>query len=143
VLTPFARNELERDPRCTREFNHKISCARVVVEWAFGRLKSRFPALKRLGAAHDIKDIYRAIEAMMILHNLCFDLGDIPEYSRARLDDEGGGGAAHNEVEDDLEEEEDDDELEHHEVGGNDADLLRAGRAFRERCMDKICPLFD
>ncbi|KAF8593744.1 hypothetical protein BDV93DRAFT_412655, partial [Ceratobasidium sp. AG-I] len=67
------------DGRRRRAFNLQFSRGRIVVEWAFGHLKARFPALKRLGAVRDMGDIYRAIEAMMIVHNMCFQLGDAPD----------------------------------------------------------------
>ncbi|KAF8608129.1 hypothetical protein BDV93DRAFT_403583, partial [Ceratobasidium sp. AG-I] len=76
VLIPYKRNELKIDGRRRRNFNYKFSRARIVVEWTFGRLKARFPALRKLGAARDMNDIYRAIEAMMILHNICQLFGD-------------------------------------------------------------------
>jgi hypothetical protein len=59
-----------------------------VVMWAFGRLKSRFPALKKMGAVSDIKDMYRAVQAMMVVHNLCYDLGDRPDGLCAYFDDD-------------------------------------------------------
>jgi hypothetical protein len=136
VLIPFAKNELQVDRRRRREFNRKISRARIVVEWAFGRLKWRFPALTKLGAVHDINDTYRTIEALMIVHNMCFDHGDAPEYSRARPD---GGDAGIADDVDDLDYD-DDTEDDRREGEGENGGLLRAGRAFRERCMDIICP---
>ncbi|KAG8724110.1 hypothetical protein FRC12_024366 [Ceratobasidium sp. 428] len=67
-----------------------------------------------------MEDIYRSIEALMILHNLCIDHGDTPEYRRARPD-------AEDVPQDDPDSEEnmDDDEegLNHDEEGG----ALQAG----------------
>jgi hypothetical protein len=134
VLIPFARNELRVDGRRRRDFNYKISRARIVVEWVFGRLKARFPALKRLGAVRDMKNIYRAIEAMMIVHNMCHELGDAPTGLRVQLD-----------ADDDLAEADRDDQEsdndEHHNVDQEDMDSLCQGRAFRERCVALLCPL--
>ncbi|KAG9090217.1 hypothetical protein FS749_000734 [Ceratobasidium sp. UAMH 11750] len=134
VLIPFARNELNVDGRRRREFNRKISKARIVVEWAFGRLKARFPALKKLGAVRNMRDIYRAIEAMMVVHNLCHQLGDSPNDFRAQHDDgEYPGG-----LDDNLD---DDDELGEIDERNMGAGALNAGREFRRQCVDIICPL--
>ncbi|QRV93585.1 DDE superfamily endonuclease [Ceratobasidium sp. AG-Ba] len=131
VLIPYARNELGADDR-RRRFNNQISKARVVVEWAFGRLKARFPALRRLGAVRNMKDIYRAIEATMVLHNMCYQLGDSPN---------GFQNPPENDREDDIEEDEEGgqepwvdnalDDLNHER---------RAGKRFREHCLGIICP---
>lgn len=42
-------------------------------------LKGRFLSLKEMGAHKDIQEIYKAIEAMMILHNICIFWRDNPE----------------------------------------------------------------
>jgi hypothetical protein len=133
LLIPFARNELGIDNRRRRDFNYKISKARIVVEWAFGRLKSRFPALRKLGAVHDMSDIYRAIEAMMVLHNMCQSLGDLPYGESAEPDED-----ATDEEDMGLDE---NDEDECQAVEEEYPNLLAAGRAFRLRCLDVICPL--
>lgn len=131
VLIPFASNELGTDGR-RREFNYKISKACIVVEWAFGRLKARFPALRKMGAVRDMADIYQAIEAMMIVHNLCQDLGDLPHGTSATL----GEDETDEEAGADLDEDED----ERWAVGNDYPNLLAAGRALRLHCMDIICP---
>ncbi|KAG8731305.1 hypothetical protein FRC10_001809, partial [Ceratobasidium sp. 414] len=133
VLIPFARNELDAggDGQRRRDFNHKISQARIVVEWAFGRLKARFPALRKLGAVRDMKEIYRAIEAMMVVHNMCHHFGDVPDDLYAPRDD----GELTSDPDTDVEDERD----EVDERDGN-MDVLRAGREFRLRCVDIICP---
>lgn len=51
---------------------------RVISEHAFGRLKGRFPSLKDMGHHNNVHDLYKAIEALMILHNICWK--DEPEY---------------------------------------------------------------
>ncbi|KAG8731018.1 hypothetical protein FRC10_002108 [Ceratobasidium sp. 414] len=119
ILTPFARNELGLDTRRRREFNKKISRARIVVEWAFGRLKSRFPALKKLGAVRDIRDTYRVILATMVLHNMCHQLGDAPGVSHAQLGEEIDG------------ESDEEDDSEQTEPDYSNMTSLNAGRAFR------------
>jgi hypothetical protein len=131
VLILYRRNELDEDRRRRREFNRKLSSARIVVEWAFGQLKARFPALKKLGAVRDMRDIYRAIEAMMVVHNMCHELGDVPDDSRAQ------GNQDH----DQDEGEEGDDQDDGHEAMEEwDNHSLEAGKVFRQRCVDIICP---
>jgi hypothetical protein len=100
-----------------------------VVEWAFGRLKSRFPALKKLGAVRDMDDIYRAIAAMMIVHNMCYELGDAPDGF-----DAGREEGSETESELDLEDNQD----EHGDAEG-ELNVRDAGRAFRQRCVDVVC----
>ncbi|KAG9125565.1 hypothetical protein FRC07_007085 [Ceratobasidium sp. 392] len=134
VLIPFAHNKLDVDG-WRHEFNQKISRARIVVEWVFAQLKSCFPSLKRMGAAKDIDNIYRAIEAMMIIHNICHQLWDTPSDRDAQLTDD-----------DDLSDNPDEDandSQEAHEIleNGNSKALLVQGQAFREHCVDILCPL--
>ncbi|KAG9078450.1 hypothetical protein FRC06_008360 [Ceratobasidium sp. 370] len=67
------------------------------------------------------------------MHNLCFDHGDAPAYSRTRHDDE----------EHALDLDDDVDGLDHDEEDENneaqtDGDLLQAGRAFRQQCPPKF-----
>lgn len=61
-----------------RDFNYKLSSVRISVEHVFGQLKGRFPSLRCMGSHEDVNDIYRAIEALMILHNMCLYHGDHP-----------------------------------------------------------------
>ena len=62
-----------------REFNKRLSSARIISEHAFGRLKGRFPGLKDLGTHRDVQDMYKAIEAMLVLHNICIEWQDHPQ----------------------------------------------------------------
>lgn len=64
-----------------RRFNFRLSSVRIASEHAYGMLKGRFLSLKEMGKHSDIQDIYRAIEAMIVLHNICIDWGDKPEDS--------------------------------------------------------------
>jgi hypothetical protein len=130
VLIPFARNELQTEGRRRRAFNQQVSKGRIVVEWAFGRLKSWFPALTKLGAVRDMADIYRAIEAMMIVHNMCFQLGDAPGGFGAGPEEE-----SESEPEVDLEVTQGD-----YNAAEGDLNVLGAGRAFRQQCVDILCP---
>jgi hypothetical protein len=83
VLRPFTDPETNDQPRREqtrrRAFNRRISSIRVYVEHAFGMLKGRFPALKEFPAMDDMLDVYRTVEALMVIHNLCIDWGDHPE----------------------------------------------------------------
>ncbi|KAG8731874.1 hypothetical protein FRC10_001392, partial [Ceratobasidium sp. 414] len=112
--------------------------ARVIIECAFGRLKARFPSLHRLGAVEDMKDLYRAVEAMMVLHNMCYDLhdrvdGSVDELTQSRVDN---GEDAYDYVAQESDSE--DGDVEEHMI--EDGNLLQEGKVFRNWCLDKICP---
>ena len=62
-----------------RAFNQRLSSVRIMSEHAFGMLKGRFPSLKEMGPHRDIQEMYKALEVMMILHNICIDWNDKPE----------------------------------------------------------------
>jgi hypothetical protein len=141
ILRPYANDEMGTHRQRKRTFNRIISGTRVLVECSFGRFKARFPALLAMGTPADIKDLYRTLEALMALHNLCIDYHDtidgLPdEYTQRLLDVRGG--------------EEDDDYLREqfgHEEAWDDGDateqeeLLVAGRVFQEECLDILVPL--
>lgn len=59
-----------------RAFNLHLSSVRIVVEHSFGLFKGRFPALCGMGPHQDIQEIYKTIEALMVLHNMAIDLKD-------------------------------------------------------------------
>src|SRR5882724_5619380 len=40
---------------------------------------SKVPGLKELGGTHDMSALYNAVEALMVVHNLCISLDDHPE----------------------------------------------------------------
>jgi hypothetical protein len=67
---------MDGDAANKRRFNKIFSSARIWVEMTFGRLKARFPSLYCMGVVHNIQDLYRSIEALMVLHNICIDFGD-------------------------------------------------------------------
>ncbi|KAG8706089.1 hypothetical protein FRC09_002588 [Ceratobasidium sp. 395] len=89
---PFDRHEREAGQGDRKRlFNQKISGARVIIERTFGQLKNRFPSLYHLGPVRDMKDLYRAVEALMILFNMCHDLHDRADgfkdgFIRSRID---------------------------------------------------------
>lgn len=93
LLRPFNESEVSQaadaaQRRRIRSFNKELSGVRALVEQAFGRLKARFPSLKEIGTPDDMRELYNAVAAMMVLHNLCIDLNDEPSsifsYDRER-----------------------------------------------------------
>jgi len=62
-----------------REFNVLLSSVHIASEHAYGLLKGRFLSLKGMGEHKDIQTIYKAIEAMLVLHNICIDWDDHPD----------------------------------------------------------------
>ncbi|QRV92652.1 DDE superfamily endonuclease [Ceratobasidium sp. AG-Ba] len=77
VLIPYnARERREGDRERKRLFNEKVSKARVVIEHTF---------------VVEMGNLYRAIEALMVLHNMCYDLHDradgfVDEFIQSRID---------------------------------------------------------
>jgi hypothetical protein len=82
-MRPFDEVEFSRAPLADRprmrEFNKRLSSVRITSEHAFGLLKGRFPSMKEMGRHEDIQDAFKAIEAMMIIHNICIDWNDRPD----------------------------------------------------------------
>ncbi|TFK58517.1 hypothetical protein BDN72DRAFT_781995, partial [Pluteus cervinus] len=83
LLRPFTEPKVDKagsvaEQQRYRSFNRALSSVRAYVEHAFGLLKGRFHSLKCLGNHTDIQDAHKAIQAMMIIHNLCIDWGDHP-----------------------------------------------------------------
>ncbi|THU92289.1 hypothetical protein K435DRAFT_672379, partial [Dendrothele bispora CBS 962.96] len=83
TLRPFSEPELDKatplDRKRMRDFNYKLSSVCISVEHAFGQLKGRFPSLRCMGAHEDIHEVYRVIEALLILHNMCLYHNDSPK----------------------------------------------------------------
>ena len=83
TVRPFDETEIGRAQpsaqRRMRDFNKRLSSMRIISEYAYGQLKGRFPGLKAAGQHRDIEDLYKAIEALLILHNICMDWNDRPE----------------------------------------------------------------
>lgn len=81
AIRPFSDNDLTNNARVSRTrklWNQAFSKERVVVEHAFGQLKGRFPSV-RVMPGWNLDRIYRAIEALMVVHNICVDLRDSVE----------------------------------------------------------------
>lgn len=85
MLRPYTEPEIVGLPpdqqAQRRKFNQRLSAIRVRVEHAFGILKGRFMSLKCFPTpdSHSLKDVYRDVQAMMVLHNLCIDFHDHPQ----------------------------------------------------------------
>ena len=83
LVHPFNEPEIKKSipvEQCQRRaFNKRLSHVRIWVEHAFGMLKGRFPGLKELGGTQDMNGLYNAVEALMVVHNLCIGLNDHPE----------------------------------------------------------------
>jgi hypothetical protein len=82
-MRPFSEPEIMKasleDQERMRKFNRRLSSVRISVEHAFGVLKGRFLSLRVMGPHDDVQEIYRVIEALMILHNICIEHNDHPE----------------------------------------------------------------
>lgn len=63
-------------PRSERKYNYFHSRTRIIVERAFGGLKSRWRILKRVLNMKSPASIGRTIVSCMVLHNLTVELGD-------------------------------------------------------------------
>ncbi|KAI5888410.1 uncharacterized protein SCHCODRAFT_01347275, partial [Schizophyllum commune H4-8] len=154
TVRPFSNKELANATSNTErrrmiDFNKLLSKQRVTVEHAFGVLKMRFHSLRLMGYHDDVQDVWRVIEALLILHNLCLYHKDHPEafdeYAEVIL--------AANEEGDDTDEEEEEEEdvptvtgvdvhgpsdLPRHETV---AWLRTAGHQKRRELLDIVCPM--
>ncbi|QRW00132.1 DDE superfamily endonuclease [Ceratobasidium sp. AG-Ba] len=130
VLRPYAEDEMANDRARKQRFNKRLSRVRVQIECAFGRFKSRFPSLYLMGTPEDMKDLYRSVQALMVLHNLCIDFHDRVDGFAAGNLQRGHGSDSnidiHARVGHINPEDIDDDDL---TIPGED--LLEAGRTFR------------
>jgi hypothetical protein len=115
VIRPFDEPEIaaasEDDAARMRAFNLVLSRARVASEHVFGLLKGHFLSLKAMGEHKDIQHMYKAIEAMLVLHNICIDWSDHPEtiWEYDGTDIWPGWDGIEDEMDEDEEEEEEED----------------------------------
>jgi len=80
TIRPFAEHDLTNDPgeaSKQRHWNRELSHLRVRVEHAFGVLKGRFPSLRGF-RGHDLRQVWKFIESLLILHNILQEFGDDP-----------------------------------------------------------------
>lgn len=85
VIHPFNETELRtadaEDVGHIKVFNQALSSVHIASEHAFGILKHRFLSLKKMGTHNDVQSVYKVIEALMILHNICMIWKDECTYS--------------------------------------------------------------
>jgi hypothetical protein len=104
-------------------------------------LKGRFPALKCLSPAENMKETYRDVASLMIIHNICIDLGDHPEdileYAptdpsveepQVEVELANYGGNVEDDVEIDV------------PAGETDTALKNLGYALREQLLNELFP---
>ncbi|KAG8914687.1 hypothetical protein FRC01_003964, partial [Tulasnella sp. 417] len=121
-----------------------LSSQRIEVEHAFGDLKGRFQALKCMGGTDNLPLMFRAIESLLILHNICIEYGDkvadLPDFCVDDLYPEGAS--------DDDEDGENEEALAwvglanstRNMPGESDEALKRRGKALRLTILDLIAP---
>jgi hypothetical protein len=63
-------------------FNKTLSGTRIFIEHAFGLFKGRFRSLASFGPFQEIQEVYKVIQALMVVHNFCIDNKDIPKEFR-------------------------------------------------------------
>ncbi|KAI4455579.1 hypothetical protein MML48_9g00001474 [Holotrichia oblita] len=84
LLTPY-RNYGNLNNR-EENYNKKFSGTRVLIENAFGLLKSRFRQLIRVDF-HEVDKLSKFVIACCVLHNLCIDAGDFIEIESMEEED--------------------------------------------------------
>ena len=79
-IRPFNDYDLTGNPTEAAQrkaWNRQLSSVRIFVEHAFGHLKGRFPYLCFM-PGRNMTEMYRIIEALMIVHNILEEYGDDP-----------------------------------------------------------------
>ena len=94
-LLPWLMKPFMENPNTTpgqRNFNYRLSRARMVVENAFGRLKGRWRCLMKRIDSHTV-NVPNIVASCVVLHNMCEIYGDycleewvLHEVNRSRLD---------------------------------------------------------
>lgn len=85
LIPPFRDNGQLTHQQKT--FNHRHSSSRIVIEHAFGLLKSRFRKLKFF-ENDNIIFIVKCVVAATVLHNICLEFNDEVDYHLEDNDDE-------------------------------------------------------
>ncbi|KAJ7776059.1 hypothetical protein DFH07DRAFT_732102, partial [Mycena maculata] len=92
TVRPFSEPELantgERDRKRMKDFNFILSSEHIRVEHAFGCFKLRFQSARMMGGHKDVQDVWRAVDALLILHNMCLH-GDHTKYLEQYREDLG------------------------------------------------------
>ncbi|KAF7367609.1 DDE Tnp4 domain-containing protein [Mycena sanguinolenta] len=100
TVRPFSEPELaqasEKDRRRMKDFNFTLSSERIRVEHAFGCFKLRFQSARMMGIHKDVQDVWRALDALLVMHNMCLWHNDHPkhleDYRDSLRDDDAPGG---------------------------------------------------
>lgn len=133
-----------------RRFNEILSGERAMVERAFGLWKNRFLSLKEMGGHNEMQEIYRVIEALIVLHNMCIAHGDHPEHIPSLPSEQRTDRAS------DIEPPDLDGDDPIYHIGGPEVDvhrpipahetdeyLKRRGRQFRNAIFNRLVPAHD
>ena len=137
-MRPYDEPEIQALPRTEqlrrRQFNKKLSKARISIEHTFGLLKGRLPGIAEMGDIRNVKNIHRYVHAAIVLHNICIDHGDHPEESL-----QNGTILEHSRVFDDVTSSE---AKSYAQGPGNvsEAALRRAGLQKRDKYLARIVP---
>ncbi|KAG8688962.1 hypothetical protein FRC11_004419, partial [Ceratobasidium sp. 423] len=92
TIQPFAEYDITGDAEVAEirtQWNVAFSAKRVIIEHAFAQLKSRFPSL-RVFPGWKLKLMYREIEALLILHNIC-----VSRHDSIEIGDDDAGALQH------------------------------------------------
>ncbi|XP_055842625.1 uncharacterized protein LOC129909576 [Episyrphus balteatus] len=89
LITPF--KDFGNLTRQQNKFNYLHSSTRMVVENAFGLLKTRFRRLKFFEGPN-IGFIVNCVVATCVLHNICIDANDLEEWVDLESNDDDSGG---------------------------------------------------
>jgi hypothetical protein len=84
-----------------KDFNFTLSSERIRVEHAFGCFKLRFQSARIMGGHKDVQDVWCAVDALLILHNMCLHYGDHLKHLEEYREDLGNDRAGEERVEPD------------------------------------------
>jgi len=113
IVTPFKDyGDLTEEQT---DFNIRVSSSRVVVEQAFGILKSRFRYIRGIMRLRDVQFAARLVVACCVLHNVCIRNGDLAGDLIEEENGNDNNGGNNNESGEDS-------ENEHRDSGNSDTD---------------------
>ena len=84
-----------------KNLNFTLSSEHIRVEHAFGCFKLRFQPAWIMGGHKDVQDIWHAVGALLILHNMCLNHSDHPKHLEEYQEDLGNDRAGEERVEPD------------------------------------------
>ncbi|KAJ7321275.1 hypothetical protein DFH08DRAFT_661999, partial [Mycena albidolilacea] len=83
TVWPFSEPELakasERNKAQMKKFNFTLSSEHIQVEHAFGCFKLHFQSAQMMGSHKDVQNVWCAIDALFIMHNMCLWHDDHPK----------------------------------------------------------------